>query len=120
MADSTLQNMTVDLSTMDEASRREVLEKAFDFRGDCTLTLADGREVTGYVFDRRVGGTFAASVARLMIDGVEKPVSLTYGEISKIGFGRDAAHGKTWEAWVKRYTESRQAGKAAGIASEVL
>ncbi len=110
----------VDLSAMDEGSRREILEKAFDFRGDCTLTLRDGREVTGYVFDRRIGATISASVARLMIDGVEHPLSVTYGEIVKIGFGRDAAHGKTWEAWMKRYIESKQAGKAAGIESEVL
>src|SRR4051812_15775523 len=31
---------------------RVALEKAFDYRGDVTLTLKDGRRVEGYIFDR--------------------------------------------------------------------
>ncbi len=36
---------------------REGLEKAFDYRGDVTITRKDGRTVEGYIFDRRVGAT---------------------------------------------------------------
>src|SRR5206468_1547330 len=32
---------------------RAALEKAFDFRGDITLTLKSGEKVEGYIFDRR-------------------------------------------------------------------
>ena len=34
----------------------EAIEKAFDYRGDMTLTLKDGRIVVGYLFDRKIGG----------------------------------------------------------------
>ena len=36
-----------------EADVRAVIEKAFDYRGDVTITRKDGSEVTGYLFDRR-------------------------------------------------------------------
>ena len=36
-----------------EAEVREALEKAFDYRGDITVTLKDGRNVEVYLFDRR-------------------------------------------------------------------
>ena len=32
---------------------RGALEKAFDYRGDLTITVKDGQTVDGYVFDRR-------------------------------------------------------------------
>src|SRR5580698_4018354 len=36
-----------------EAEVREALEKAFDFRGDVTVTRKDGTTVEGYLYDRR-------------------------------------------------------------------
>ena len=39
----------------------QAFEKAFDYRGDVTLTLKDGRQISGYVFDRRSGKTLADS-----------------------------------------------------------
>src|SRR5258708_26730213 len=50
-----------------EADIRAVIEKAFDYRGDVTITRKDGAEVTGYLFDRRVGSTLANSAVRLML-----------------------------------------------------
>ena len=32
-----------------DAEIREALEKAFDYRGDVTLTLKDGRTINGYI-----------------------------------------------------------------------
>ena len=49
-----------------EAEVREALEKAFDYRGDVTLTLKDGRTINGYIFDRRTGATLADSVVRVI------------------------------------------------------
>ena len=40
---------------------REALEKAFDYRGDITVTRKDGSQVQGYLFDRRTGATLADS-----------------------------------------------------------
>src|SRR5215210_3041124 len=37
------------------------LEKAFDYRGDVTITRKDETKIEGYVFDRRTGSTLADS-----------------------------------------------------------
>ena len=34
---------------------RAALEKAFDYRGDITITLKTGDKIEGYIFDRRTG-----------------------------------------------------------------
>ena len=49
-----------------EAEVREALEKAFDYRGDITLTRKDGSKVEGYLYDRRTGKTLAESIVRIM------------------------------------------------------
>ena len=45
---------------------REALEKAFDYRGDITITRRDGSVVEGYLYDRRNGATLADSVVRII------------------------------------------------------
>lgn len=40
-----------------DAEVREALEKAFDYRGDITITRRDGTVVEGYLYDRRDGKT---------------------------------------------------------------
>lgn len=117
---ATLQGVQTDLGALDEAARMEVLEKAFDFRGDVTLALADGRTVTGYLFDRRKGATAVASVVRLLPPDSDKPLVIGYGDIRRIDFGKDAAHGKSFETWVKKYVEKKLAGEKASIESEDL
>src|SRR5579863_3737767 len=49
-----------------EAELRDALEKAFDYRGDVTITRKDGSRVEGYIFDRRSGATLAESVVRII------------------------------------------------------
>ena len=34
--------------------------------------------------------------------------------------GKDAASGRTWESWIRRYAEKKLAGEAASIESEPL
>jgi hypothetical protein len=95
-----------------EAEVREALEKAFDYRGDITVTLKDGSKVEGYLFDRRQGATLASSFIRIIpMDNVGK-VNVAYSEIAALAFtGRDTAAGKTFEAWVKKYWEKKAAGE---------
>lgn len=95
-----------------EADVRAVIEKAFDYRGDVTLTCKDGSAITGYLFDRRVGPTLVNSVVRLILaDSAERP-AISYSEIAAIAFsGRDTAAGKSYEAWVKKYWEKRAKGE---------
>jgi hypothetical protein len=105
-----------------EADIRMVIEKAFDYRGDVTVTRKDGSQITGYLFDRRMGKTLSDSVIRLMLaSGNERP-SIPYSEIAGIVFtGRDTAAGKSYEAWVKKYWESRAKGeKNISIEPEAL
>ena len=42
---------------------RLALEKAFDYRGDVTITRKDGSKVEGYIFDRRTGATHQSDEA---------------------------------------------------------
>ncbi len=105
-----LQGWIPELAT--EADIRAVIEKAFDYRGDVTITRKDGSEVTGYLFDRRIGKTLTDSVIRLMLASSKERPAIPYSEIAAIAFtGRDTAAGKTYEAWVKKYWEKRAAGE---------
>jgi hypothetical protein len=95
-----------------EADVRAVIEKAFDYRGDVTVTCKDGSAITGYLFDRRIGPTLANSVVRLMLAGSNERPAIPFSEIAAIAFtGRDTAAGKSYEAWVKKYWEKRAAGE---------
>jgi hypothetical protein len=112
-----------------EADIRAVIEKAFDYRGDVTVTRKnrtdtdkDGPEITGYLFDRRIGPTLATSVIRLMLATSTERRAIPYSEIAGIAFtGRDTAAGKSYEAWVKKYWEKRAKGeKNISIEPEAL
>jgi hypothetical protein len=105
-----------------EADIRTVIEKAFDYRGDVTITRKDGSQITGYLFDRRVGPTLAASFIRLMLATRNERPAIPYSEIAGLAFtGRDTAAGKSYEAWVKKYWEKRAKGeKNISIEPETL
>ena len=110
-------------STATEPEIREALEKAFDYRGDITVTLKDGRTIEGYVFDRRSKGASLADCAiRLMPKNEPGKLSIAYSDIAALAFtGRDTAAGKSFAAWVKKYNEKKAAGeKNIGIPSESL
>lgn len=101
-----------------EEELREALEKAFDYRGDVTITKRGGERIEGYIFDRRTGDTLQSSEVRLFPKGSDDKVSISYSDIHSLAFtGRDTAAGKSWEAWVKKYWERKQAGET-GIAIE--
>ena len=101
---------------------RVALEKAFDYRGDVTITLKDGSKVEGYIFDRRSGSTLADSLVRLFPKNSDSRISIPYSDIQALAFtGRDTAAGKSYEAWVKKYWERRAQGeKNISIEPEVL
>ena len=91
---------------------RIALEKAFDYRGDVTITRKDGSKVEGYVFDRRTGRTLVESLVRLFPKDSNQKIAIPYSEIAALAFtGRDTAAGKSWEAWVRKYWEKRAAGE---------
>jgi hypothetical protein len=99
-------------SLASEAEVREALEKAFDYRGDVTITLKNGEKVEGYLFDRRSGSSLSDSFVRVIPTNVKTKVNVSYADIAALAFtGRDTAAGKTFEAWVKKYWEKKAAGE---------
>jgi hypothetical protein len=119
IAKENLQGLVWD--TASEDALRTGLEKAFDYRGDVTITKTDGSTIEGYIFDRRPGKTLKDSMVRVIpavkagADSKGVPlqkVSVAYSEIAGLVFtGRDTAAGKSWEAWVKKYREKKAAGE---------
>ena len=98
------------LATDDEI--RIALEKAFDYRGDVTITRKDGSKVEGYLFDRRTAATLKDSVVRLYPKNSSEKISVSYADIAALAFtGRDTAAGKSWEAWMKKYAQKKAAGE---------
>ncbi|HKW56793.1 MAG TPA: hypothetical protein VJN42_05485 [Candidatus Acidoferrum sp.] len=96
-----------------EGELREALEKAFDYRGDVTLTTKDGRKIEGYVFDRITGPALSTSFVRLMPSNSTERLKIAYADIKTLAFsGRDTAAGKSWEAWVRKYWEKKTAGQS--------
>ena len=105
-----------------EEDVRAALEKAFDYRGDITITRKDGSKIEGFIFDRRSATTLADSVVRILAKDSPRKISVPYSDIAALAFsGRDMAAGKSWEAWLKNYWERKAAGeKNIGIEPEEL
>jgi len=105
-----VQGWVPELASEDEL--RLALEKAFDYRGDITVTLRDGSKIEGYIFDRISGTTLETSFIRMIPSDQGSRRKLAYADIRALEFsGRDTAAGKSWEAWVKRYWEKKAAGE---------
>ena len=95
-----------------DAEIREALEKAFDYRGDVTITRKDGSKVEGYLFDRRSGSSLSDSFVRVIPANEKTKVNVGYSDIAALAFtGRDTAAGRTFEAWVKKYWAKKAAGE---------
>jgi hypothetical protein len=95
-----------------EEDIRQALEKAFDYRGDITITRKDGSKIEGYLFDRRSAATLKDSLVRLYPKNSNEKVSISYSDIAALAFtGRDTAAGKSWEAWMKKYAEKKAASE---------
>jgi len=98
------------LATDDEV--RDALEKAFDYRGDVTITTKAGEKIEAYIFNRQTGATLAESWVSYFAPNVAAKQRLSYAEIAHLEFtGKDRAAGKHWEDWVKAYNERKAAGE---------
>ena len=95
-----------------EEDLRQALEKAFDYRGDITITRKDGSQIEGYLFDRRSAATLKDSVVRLYPKNSDEKIAISYADIAALAFtGRDTAAGRSWEAWMKKYADKKAAGE---------
>jgi hypothetical protein len=90
----------------------EVVEWAFDYRGDVTVVRRDGVEVVGYLFNRDVEA--ARPFVQMFDRAGEGPLTIPYEDIRTIRFtGKDTAAGKSYEAWRRRKAERPPAAVAA-------
>jgi len=100
---------------------KNALEKAFDFRGDVTITLKSGERIEAYIFNRSTGATLAESWVQYFTPKVDEKRKLSYDQIARLEFGKDRAAGKHWEDWVKAYNEKKAAGeKNIGLVPDSL
>jgi hypothetical protein len=110
-------------SLASEEEIRAAFEKAFDYRGDLTITLKDGQKIEGYIFDRKNdGATLADCAVRVLPKNRPDKLKIAYSEIAALAFtGKDTAAGKSFASWVKQYREKKAAGeKNIGIETESL
>jgi hypothetical protein len=98
------------------ATEQEILhalDQAFDYRGDITLTLKSGQTIEGYLFDRKVGKTLNDSFAKILPKDNSPRMTIPYADIAKLEFtGKDTAHGKSFDTWLKKYHDKKAAGES--------
>lgn len=95
-----------------EDDLREALEKAFDYRGDVTITTKNGERIEAYIFDRSAGATLSESFVKYFSPKSPDKLKLSYADIARLEFtGKDRAAGKHWEDWLKAYNERKAAGE---------
>jgi len=95
-----------------EEELRIALEKAFDYRGDVTVTLKNNSKIEGYLFDRTTGQSLATSFVTILPKDSTQKLKIAYADIAALAFtGRDTAAGKSWEAWVGKYWEKKSSGE---------
>jgi hypothetical protein len=91
---------------------RDALEKAFDYRGDVTITTKDGERIEAYIFNRATGTTLSDSYVQYFSPKSPGKLNLSYADIARLEFsGKDRAAGKHWEDWLKAYNERKAAGE---------
>jgi hypothetical protein len=89
------------------AERVEAIDKAFDYRGDVTLTLPN-EQLECYIFNRVATAT--PPRLEVFVKGQDAPRIIPYADVSAIAFtGRDTADGKSWAAWVSKKESERKA-----------
>ena len=99
-----------------DAERIEAIDKAFDYRGDVTLTLPN-EQVEGYIFNRDAKAV--PPRIEVFVKGQDEPRVIPYADLKAIAFtGRDTADGKSWAAWVSKKEAERKAA-AERIKAEV-
>jgi hypothetical protein len=105
-----LEGWVPNLASEDEL--RNALEKAFDYRGDVTITTRSGQRIEAFIFNRHTGATLADSWVQYFAPNANGKLKLSYTDIARLEFsGKDRAAGKHWEDWVKAYNERKAAGE---------
>ena len=92
-------------------SLEEMVEIAFDYRGDVSILLRDEDDLVGYLANRSISQQAPAESWIEVFPaagGARRRISLAAIR-GLILSGKDVASGKSWESWLKKYTERRDA-----------
>ena len=90
-----------------EADRVEAIDKAFDYRGDVTLTLHN-EQIECFIFNRDAKAR--PPRIEVFVKGGEESRIIPYADVTAIAFtGKDTANGKSWDAWVSKKEDERKA-----------
>src|ERR1700739_967744 len=69
-----------------EVDLRNALEKAFDYRGDVTITTKAGKRIEAYIFNRQTGAGLADSFVQYFEPNVVGKQKLSYADIARLEF----------------------------------
>jgi hypothetical protein len=90
----------------------QVVELAFDYRGNTTVVKTNGTEIEGYIFNRNADAP--QPFVQLFDATGDGPITIPYAEIRTIRFtGKDTAAGNSYEAWL-RHREQDKARPGTG------
>lgn len=85
----------------------QVIDLAYDYRGNTTIVKTDGTEIVGYVFNRN--NNVPEPYIQWFDEAGNGPFTILYGQVQNIKFtGKDTAAGKSWEAWVRRRDREKE------------
>ena len=97
----------------DAATKAEVIDRAFDYRGDVTIATADGRTTVGYVYNRN--RDVADPYIELFPTAGGPAETIPYARIRGVVFsGKDTAAGNSYAAWLRRKDAERTATPPRG------
>jgi hypothetical protein len=89
----------------------EVVERAFDYRGNVTVVKRDGSEFEGYLFNRERDA--AEPFVQMFDRAGAGPCEIRYADIRTIRFtGKDTAAGTSYAAWLRAKESKKPASRA--------
>jgi len=89
----------------------EVVERAFDYRGNVTVVKRDGSEFEGYLFNRERDA--AEPFVQMFDRAGAGPYEIRYADIRTIRFtGKDTAAGTSYAAWLRAKESKKPASHA--------
>lgn len=96
---------------------RAAIEAAVNYRGDVMITRrSTGSAIAGFVFDCLDAADPGFSIVRLLPADGEERMTIPLGDITALEFtGADAAEGRSFQTWVKKYIQKKRAGEPANI-----
>ncbi|MFH0938966.1 MAG: hypothetical protein V1899_06770 [Planctomycetota bacterium] len=98
--DQSLEKWKPSLTT--NAELYDALEKAFDYRGDVTITLKNASQVVGYVFNRRTD--VVEPFIEVIPTNENCHVRIDYKDVAELFFsGQDMAAGRSFAAFMARH-----------------